>query len=92
MPPSASLIIPFEAGNSRKTRTLQGDVQQIVKQKGAFRHVHEESLLADSARPVDPSDGDGDQSDHSTDTEPETVQDTQKRLFMTRSELSRLYQ
>lgn len=92
MPPSASLIIPFEAGSSRKARSLQDDVQQIVKQKGAFRHVNEETLLAESAKPKDPDDGDGDRSDHSTDTEPETVQETQKKLFVTRNELTRLYQ
>lgn len=92
MPPSASLIIPFEAGSSRKTRNLGDDVQQIVKQKGAFRHVSEATLLADSAKPNDPNDGNDDRSERATDTESETVQDTQKRLFVTRNELTRLYQ
>lgn len=90
MAPGASLIIPYETGKSRKPRTLQDDVQQIVKQKGAFRHVSEANLLAGSTKPV--SSTEDDQSDHTSDTEPETIQETQKRLFVTRNEVTKLYQ
>lgn len=89
MPPDASLIIPYENGASRRPRALLDDVQQIVKQKGAFRHVTETKLNLQSAGIVD---NDDDESDNISDTEPETTQETQKRLFATRNELTRLYQ
>lgn len=90
MPPDASLIIPYDTGGSRKPRTLQEDVQQIVKQKGAFRYVSEAKLQLGSVETNDHSDDD--HLDHSTDTEIETTQETQKRLFVTRNELTKLYQ
>lgn len=89
MPPDASLIIPYGSGGTRRTRSLEEDVQQIVKQKGAFRHVNEARLHLGSTISGDHSDN---EIDHSTDTELETTQDTQKRLFVTRNELIRTYQ
>lgn len=85
-----SLTIPFEAGNPQNGRTLQRDVQQIVAQKGAFRHVTEKTLLLSSARTNDSSDDD--QSDHSAESDLETIQATRERLFMTSNEISRLLQ
>lgn len=90
MSPDASLIIPYDAGGSRKSRTLLEDVQQIVKQKGAFRHVSEAKLHLGSVKPT--NSGDDDQSEHTSDTELETMQETTKRLFMTRNDLTTLYQ
>lgn len=90
MPPDTSLIIPYESGGSRKFRPLQDDVQQIVKQKGAFRHVSEAKFHLASSKSGDSSDDD--QADHTTDTDLETTQETQKRLFATRNELTKLYQ
>ena len=40
-----SLVIPPES--SRKSQTLESQIQQIISQKGPFRHVTESSVQAE---------------------------------------------
>ena len=49
MAPSVALRIPTEPKSESQTRSLQDEVQQLVKQKGPFHSITEQRLLKDQA-------------------------------------------
>lgn len=49
MAPSVALRIPNEPKSEIQTKSLQDEVQQLVKQKGPFHSITEHRLLKDQA-------------------------------------------
>jgi len=86
MAPSASLSIPHELSASWKKDDLQSQVQQLVLQKGPFRNVTENSLLADIQRPAVEADEDEDEAEQVDGDASDTVQATRERLSQMRVE------
>ncbi|KAK5943431.1 IMP 5'-nucleotidase [Knufia obscura] len=86
MAPGVSLSIPHELNASRKKDNIQSRVQQLVLQKGPFRGITEDSLLADIQRPAAEADDDEDQTEEEDGNASETVQASREKLFQTRVE------
>lgn len=86
MAPSGSFSIPHEYSTSRKNDSLQSQVQQLVLQKGPFRNVTENSLLADIQRPKAADDHDEEQVGQAEGVTADSVQATREKLFQVRVE------
>lgn len=89
MAPSVTMNVPYEPAPAPKKTNLQGDVQQLVKQKGSFHTVSEQQLLTDLSAStlsadVNVDDDDGGQDDA---TVTETDQVTREKLFRMREEI-----
>ena len=70
-----SLVIPPEP--SPKSQTLESQIQQIISQRGHFRHVTERSLLAEIHGKAAASDAT--QAGHDSETQAEEDDTPQKR-------------
>lgn len=70
---------------------LQSQVQQIIAQRGAFRNITEDSLRKEIAQPKVPDTKDGDddvmESDGEEESDEETVQTRQQKLWKSRDEM-----
>ena len=90
MPESKTISLLVPPDPSTKAQNLQAQIQQIVSQKGHFRHVTEESLRAeiqDKATNQDPLIPDAHLKDTNEDDEDETPQKRQERLWKRREEM-----
>lgn len=81
-----SLLIPPEP--SSNSQNLQSQIQQIIAQKGHFRHVTQRSLLAEIQGKAPTSDtSQASQDDDPRAEEDETPQKRQERLWKRRDEM-----
>ena len=85
-PNTISLLLPPEA--SSKPRVLQSQIQQVIAQKGHFRHVTESSLLAELHGKRPASDAlDAVTQGEAEAAEDESSQKRQERLWKRREEM-----
>lgn len=85
---SISLLVPPEL--SSKQQNLQAQIQQIVSQKGHFRHVTEQSLRVEilGKKPANnPLTADAPASEQADEADDETLQKRQERLWKRRDEM-----
>lgn len=89
MAPSVALRIPTEPKSESQTRSLQDEVQQLVKQKGPFHSITEQRLLKDQAISLDNGIGmDASKEDNEDGTSAkETQQQTLERLYQARHQM-----
>lgn len=81
--------VPYEPAPAPKKTNLQGDVQQLVKQKGSFHTISEQQLLSDLSLSSSSADVDVDNEDDNQNdaTVSETDQVTREKLFRMREEI-----
>jgi hypothetical protein len=81
-----SLVIPPEPPS--KSRSLEAQIQQIISQKGPFRHVTESSLLAEiHGKTSVPDTTEVDQGNLQPDEEDESPQKQTERLWERRNQM-----